>query len=128
MVLASLPVDAMRPAGSLLQSRAMATRRHKLEASKVLTELIRKLLSISDPDELLVKVIALAREFVGADLVTLFLVDGGDLVEHVTEGKSLKRNQRRIKIGQEGLTGWSAGRRKSVIVPDVKKDKRYVEG
>lgn len=105
----------------------MAAKHTRLDAVKRLPDVVRKLLSIGDPDELLVKVLGLCRELVGADKVTLMLVEGGDLVEHVTQGKSLRPDKRRLKIGAEGLTGWCAGHRKPVIVGDVKKDKRYVE-
>lgn len=33
-----------------------------------------------------------------------------------------------IAIGQQGVTGWVAARRRALYVPDVRKDPRYIEG
>lgn len=33
-----------------------------------------------------------------------------------------------IKVGKEGITGWVAAHRKPAVVPDVRRDPRYIEG
>lgn len=102
-------------------------RRRKLNATRVLPDLVRQLLAIGDPDELLARVLGLCNDFVGADEVSLLLVDGKELVEHVIQGRTLRKEKHRIRIGAEGLSGFAAGKRATVVVPDVRKDSRYVQ-
>jgi GAF domain-containing protein len=33
-----------------------------------------------------------------------------------------------IAIGKEGITGWVAAHRKPLVVPDVRRDPRYIQG
>jgi putative methionine-R-sulfoxide reductase with GAF domain len=111
----------------MLEFRPVPVKRRKLDARKVLPDLVRRLLAIGDPDELLVRVLALCREFTGTDEVSLLLVEGDELVEHEIQRKSLRREKFRLKIGAQGLVGWCAARKRSAVVPDVRKDKRYFE-
>lgn len=113
--------DAPRKAAAALQGR------RRLDATKVLPSLVRKLLAIGDPDDLIVKVLALCRQFLGADEVSLLLVEGHELVEHEVQGKKLRKEKYRLRIGADGLTGWVGERKQTVIVPDVRKDRRYVQ-
>ena len=104
----------------------MTTGLRPKETGRSLPALIQQLVAIGDPDELVAKSLHICREFIGADEVSLLLVEGDELVEHVVEGRTLRKAGFRTKIGKAGLTGWCAGKRKTVIVADVKKDKRFV--
>lgn len=99
--------------------------RKKLDAAKALPGVVRRLLAISDPDELLAQTLAVCREALGADEVSLLLVDDDDLVEHDVVGKRLRKERYRVRIGEEGVTGISAAHRQPIIVSDVRKDRRY---
>jgi sigma-B regulation protein RsbU (phosphoserine phosphatase) len=99
--------------------------RKKLDAASILPGLVRKLLAIGDPDELLERVLGIAREFLGADECSLLLVDDDDLVEHVVEGRRLREAKHRVRIGEEGITGCAAAHRQTIIVRDVRRDTRY---
>src|SRR5262245_47437113 len=39
-----------------------------------------------------------------------------------------RRRDFRILIGKEGITGWVASHRKPLVVPDVRRDSRYIQG
>jgi sigma-B regulation protein RsbU (phosphoserine phosphatase) len=108
---------------------APARKRTRLDAVKLLPEVIGRLLSISDADELLHEVCTLANKALGADEVSLLLVDpaSSELVEHEVVGKKLRPTRHRLKFEDPGISAWSAKERKSVVVPDVRKDKRYLE-
>jgi len=123
-----VPRKRRKPLASAARERArpQGRRRRRLDAAKVLPDLVRKLLEIGDPDVLLFRVLALCREFVGADEVSLAVVEGDQLVEQVIQGRR-RRDTVRLRIGAEGLGGWCAARKKTVICPDVRKDSRYVE-
>jgi putative methionine-R-sulfoxide reductase with GAF domain len=99
----------------------------RLDAVKLLPEVIRRLLAIGDPDALLHKVCALANDALGADEASLLLLDpsGRELVEHEVAGKKLRPTRYRLKVG-EGICGWVASKRQAAVVADVRKDKRYV--
>jgi len=100
-----------------------------LDAVKILPSVIRRLLNIQHPDDLLPEVIGLCREFLGCEEVALLLAepDGKTLTEHTVVGAKLRRVHNRMRVGIEGITGWAAGRRKTLLVPDVRKDSRYVQ-
>ena len=101
------------------------TRRRRLDATKALPEVVRRLLAITDPDELLARVLELCREALGADEVSLLLVDEDDLVEAEVRGKTLRKQRFRLRIGEEGVAGIAAAHRQTIVVPDVRLDKRY---
>jgi putative methionine-R-sulfoxide reductase with GAF domain len=100
-----------------------------MDAVKLLPEVIRRLLAVSDTDLLLHEVCALASDALGADEVSLLLIDpdGTELVEHEVVGKRLRPTRYRLKIKNQGICGSAASKRQPVVVADVKKDKRYVE-
>src|SRR5688572_32083065 len=60
------------------------TKKSRLDAVKLLPDVIRRLLDISDADLLLHEVCSLASDALGADEVSLLLTDftGEELIEH----------------------------------------------
>ena len=103
-------------------------RKSRLDAVKLLPEVIRRLLAIGDPDALLHEVCALASGALGADEVSLLLADeaGEELVEHEVVGKKLRPTRFRLKLKGDGICAWVAVRREAAVVGDVRKDKRYL--
>ena len=102
-------------------------KRRRLEASKLLPQVIRQLIT-TEGDMLLFDICSLAQTAMGADEVDLFLMepDGKTLLEHEVVGKKLRATRHRMKVGTEGVTGWVAGHKRYCIVPDVRKNKRYI--
>jgi putative methionine-R-sulfoxide reductase with GAF domain len=100
-----------------------------MDAVKLLPEVIRRLLAVSDPDLLLHEVCALASDALGADEVSLLLIDpdGSELVEHEVVGKKLRPTRYRLRVKDQGICGAAASKRQPQVVADVRKDKRYVE-
>jgi sigma-B regulation protein RsbU (phosphoserine phosphatase) len=100
-----------------------------MDAVKLLPEVIRRLLAIADTDLLLHEVCSLASDALGADEVSLLLIDpdGTELVEHEVVGKKLRPTRYRLKVGDQGICGTAAAKREPVVVADVRRDKRYVE-
>jgi putative methionine-R-sulfoxide reductase with GAF domain len=99
----------------------------RMDAARLLPELIERLVTISNADELLHEVCRLADEAVGADEVSLLLLDeaGEALVEHEVVGRKLRPTRERLELKGKGLSVSAATARKTVVVPDVRKDKRY---
>ena len=109
---------------------AAKKKKTRLEAVTLLPEVIRRLLSISEPEVLLREVLTLANEALGADEVSLLLLDasGHELVEHEVVGKKLRPTRHRLRVLEEGIAGWVASHRLPQVVADVRKDTRYVKG
>jgi len=81
----------------------------------------QKVTSILELDELLAEVVRLIRETFGYYHVHLFLVDGqsNEIVLRASSGhanESLKTRGLRLKIGEQGITGWVAQHREPVAV------------
>jgi putative methionine-R-sulfoxide reductase with GAF domain len=100
-----------------------------MDAVKLLPEVIRRLLAVADTDLLLHEICSLASDALGADEVSLLLIDpdGSELVEHEVVGKKLRPTRYRLKVKDQGICGSAASKRQPVVVADVRKDKRYVE-
>jgi putative methionine-R-sulfoxide reductase with GAF domain len=100
----------------------------RLDAVSLLPQVIRRLLAISDPDLLLHECCTLAKDALGADEVMLFLVDGSRqyIVEHEVVGRKISAKHHKLRIRDEGITGWVAAHKLAQVVPDVRQDKRYV--
>jgi phosphoserine phosphatase RsbU/P len=109
-------------------ARAGKGTKARLDAVKLLPEVIRRLLAIAEPDELLHEVCALANDALGADEASLLLLDPAarELVEHEVVGRKLRPTRFRLKIDAEGICGWVASKRQAAVVADVRKDKRYL--
>jgi len=105
------------------------SKKSRMDAVKLLPEVIRRLLAVNDPDLLLHEVCSLASDALGADEVSLLLIDpnGSELIEHEVVGKKLRPTRYRLKIKDQGICGSAASKRQPVVVSDVRKDKRYLE-
>jgi hypothetical protein len=86
------------------------SKKTRLDAVKLLPEVIRRLLAISDADLLLHEVCSLASDALGADEVSLLLTDasGEELIEHEGVGKKLRPTRFRLKMKDEGISGSAA--------------------
>ena len=113
-----------------MASRGKKTqKRSRLDAVKLLPEVIRRLLSIHDAEIMVREVLTLANDALGADEVSLLLMDksGHTLVEHDVVGKKLRPTRIILRLHEEGIVGWVASHKRPQVVPDVRKDKRYFE-
>lgn len=100
-----------------------------IEVAGRLAGAIHRLHQDADPANLLVEAAKLARKAAGAEEVSLLLIDasGKQLVEHVVAGSQLRPGRTRLRVGAEGITGWVAGHGRTLVVPDVARDSRYVQ-
>ncbi len=96
----------------------------------LLYQLSRNLSRALDLDALFEEIMRGLREVLNYPNCTVLLVDKekGELYSKAAWGYREDIRHWRIKIGQEGITGWVAAHREPLIVPDVTKDERYIEG
>lgn len=104
--------------------------RRRAEEMAVLYQLSRNLSRDLDLDALFGEIMRGLREVLNYPNCTVLLVDEekGELYSEAAWGYREDLWRRRIKIGQEGVTGWVAAHREPIIVPDVTQDERYIEG
>jgi sigma-B regulation protein RsbU (phosphoserine phosphatase) len=95
-----------------------------------LNEIARELTSILNLDELLGRIADLLRRLIDFQIFSILLLDSsGEKLQHRF---SLRFNEnvhvkREIPLGR-GVVGYAAQTRQAVLVPDVSKDPRYIEG
>lgn len=90
----------------------------------------QRIISILDPDELLSEVVRLIQNKLGYYHVHIFLVerDSNEIVLQELSGEvdeQLRRQGLRLKIGEQGITGWVAESRKPLLCNDVSQEPRY---
>lgn len=96
----------------------------------VLNEIARELTSILNLDELLGRIAELLQRLIDFQMFSILLIDAsGEKLQHRF---SLRFNENvhvkhEIPLGR-GLVGQAALTRQAILVPDVSKDPRYVEG
>src|ERR1700730_620252 len=96
----------------------------------LLNEIARELTSILNLDELLGRIAELLRRLIDFQMFSILLLDSaGEKLQHrfslrFNENVHLKND---IPLGR-GLVGYAAQTRQAVLVPDVSKDPRYIEG
>jgi phosphoserine phosphatase RsbU/P len=96
----------------------------------LLNEIARELTSILNLDELLGRIAELLRRLIDFQMFSILLLDSsGEKLQHRF---SLRFNEN-VQVKQEiplgrGLVGQAAETRQAILVPDVSKDPRYIQG
>jgi ligand-binding sensor domain-containing protein/signal transduction histidine kinase len=117
--------------GAIENAKFFEHEHHRSEQFRVLAEVGRRVSTILDVDEVLEQVVRLIRDTFGYYHVAIGLVEGEDVVYRVGSGELWDNRQfhftpSRLKVGQEGLSGWVAAIGTPLVVPDVSKEPRYV--
>ncbi|HXM61660.1 MAG TPA: SpoIIE family protein phosphatase [Terriglobales bacterium] len=96
----------------------------------LLNEIARELTSILNVDELLKRIAELLSRLIDYQMFSILLLDeAGEKLQH----RFSQRFQENIEIKREiplgkGVVGFAAQHKQAVLVPDVKKDSRYIQG
>jgi GAF domain-containing protein/HAMP domain-containing protein len=102
--------------------------RRRAEQFRVISEVGRRITSILAVDELLGEIARLLKETLGYYLVGIALIEGDELIFRAGAGAVWELpdfRPPRLKVGQEGITGWVAQSGKPSLVPDVDQEPRY---
>lgn len=102
----------------------------RAEEMAVLYRLGRNLSQALSLDILLEEVVKSLYKVLGYPNCAIFLVDErrGELYIKAARGYSEGIQRKRIKIGQEGITGWVAAHKEPCIIPDVTRNSQYIQG
>ena len=98
---------------------------------KLIEEANQRLGSVLELDESLSQVVELIREILNYYHVSVSLVDraADEVVVRAgtgEAGKAMRQEQRRLKIGSEGIIGWVAGTGQPLLVSDVSRESRFL--
>jgi len=112
-------------------ARLFEAEQRRAEQFRLVTEVSRRFTLTLDIEELLRQVAELIQQTFSYYHVGIGLVEGDEVVYRVGAGVLLEDTQfqfrpSRLKIGQEGLSGWVASSGEAVLVPDVSQEPRYV--
>lgn len=105
--------------------------KEKVQEVTVLYEVGRALTSTLRPENVLDQMMHILRESFGYVHCAILLVDDNDNELYVKAASGYAGegvDNLRLKVGNEGITGWVAATGKPLYVPDVHKDPRYVPG
>lgn len=104
---------------------------HLAEQFRLIAAVGRRFSSLLDIDQVLVQVVRLIQQTFGYYHVAVGLIEGDEVIYRMGAGPlwddpRFDFHPARLRVGQEGLTGWVAGTGRPVLVPDVNRDPRYV--
>jgi len=96
----------------------------------VLQEATEMILSSLDVDTVLHQILLIVRNYFGATNCAVLLVDPSthELYCRAQNGyEEFAGGRRRLRIGEEGVTGWVAQHKTPLYVPDVSREPRYIQ-
>lgn len=109
-------------------ARLFEAEERRAEQFRVISEVGRRMTSLLAIDELLGEIACLIKETLGYYLVGIALIEEDELIFKAGAGgvwEAPRFQPPRLKVGQEGITGWVARRGEALLVPDVSQEPRY---
>lgn len=119
---------ANQAAMAIDNARYYEAEQRRAEQFRVIGEVSRRTTSILAVDELLDQVVGLIQEAFNYYLVEIGLVEGDELAFKARAGRNWRSRFEsfRLKVGEEGVTGWVVAAGEPLLVPDVSQEPRYV--
>lgn len=113
-------------------ARLFEAEERRVEQFWVLNEVGRKIASILDVDQLLDEIVSLIQGAFGYHHVGIGLIEGEYVIYRAGAGPlwddpDYSFRPARLKVGEEGLTGWVAAHGEPFLVSDVSKEPRYID-
>jgi sigma-B regulation protein RsbU (phosphoserine phosphatase) len=125
-----LTLIASRMAVGIENARLYTRTTRQARTLVLLNEIARELTSILNVDELLKRIAELLSRLIDYQMFSILLLDeAGEKLQH----RFSQRFQENIEVKREvplgrGVVGYAAQHKQAVLVPDVKKDPRYIQG
>jgi len=112
-------------------ARLFDAEQRRSEQFRVISEVGRQVTSILAVDELMAQMTRLIQEAFDYYHVGIGLIEGDEVVYKVGAGvvwddSRFQFEPSRLKVGQEGITGWVAAMGEPLLVQDVSQEPRYV--
>jgi GAF domain-containing protein/HAMP domain-containing protein len=127
--LALLQSLANQTAVAIENARLFRAEQRRAEEFRVISEVGRRITSILAVDELLEQMTRLVQESFGYYLVEIGMIEKDELVFQTRAARDGESEFEvfRLKVDAQSITGWVAARGKSLMVPDVSQEPRYVQ-
>lgn len=125
-----LTLIASRMAVGIENARLYTRTTRQARTLVLLNEIARELTSILNVDELLKRIAELLSRLIDYQMFSILLLDAaGEKLQH----RFSQRFQENIQLKHEiplgrGVVGFAAQHKQAVLVPDVSKDPRYIQG
>ena len=125
-----LTLIASRMAVGIENARLYTRTTRQARTLVLLNEIARELTSILNVDELLKRIAELLSRLIDYQMFSILLLDAaGEKLQH----RFSQRFQENIQLKHEiplgrGIVGFAAEHKQAVLVPDVSKDPRYIQG
>jgi GAF domain-containing protein/ligand-binding sensor domain-containing protein len=128
---AVLQALADQAATAIENARLFEAEQRRAEQFRVISEVGRRITSITSIDSVLQQVAELIQRAFEYDHVGIAMVEDGAAVYRVGAGKlwesgDFQFSPAQLTVGEEGVTGWVAGTGEPLLVPDVREESRYV--
>jgi signal transduction histidine kinase len=112
-------------------ARLFEAEQRRAEQFRVISQVGRHITSILDIDQMLVQVVQSIQQAFGYEHVAIALIEGDYAEYKVGAGQlwsspDFQFTPARLRVGEEGVTGWVAGTGEPLLLPDVKDSPRYV--
>jgi eukaryotic-like serine/threonine-protein kinase len=120
---------AGQAASAVNNARLLEETRHRADQLQAVNDVERATAAILEPETLLSHIAHVVRTRLNLSSVVIGLIEGDELVFNAGSravDRGAARPALRLKIGHEGITGWVAASGKSMLVPDVRLDPRFV--
>jgi len=103
----------------------------RAEHFRLITEVSQRIASTLELNEVMLQVVRLIQQTFGYYHVAIGLIEGDEVVYRVGTGAlwddpQFRFKPSRLKVGEEGLSGWVAATGEALLVPDVSLEPRYV--
>ncbi len=126
-----LQAFANQAATAIENARLFEAEQRRAEQFRVISEVGQRFTSIMSIDSVLQQVAELIQSAFAYDHVGIAMIEDGTAVYRVGAGKLWGENgfefsPARLRVGEEGITGWVASRGEPLLVPDVREEPRYV--
>jgi signal transduction histidine kinase len=107
------------------------TEKRRAEQFQIIADIGRRVASLLDTNEIMHQVTSLLQQAFNYYHVAIGLIEGDEVVYRVGSGvlwndPDFRFRPSRLKIGQEGVTGWVAAHGEPLFIPDVSQEPRYV--
>ncbi|HLG55729.1 MAG TPA: GAF domain-containing SpoIIE family protein phosphatase [Vicinamibacterales bacterium] len=118
---------AAHVAVAIENARLFKSERHYVDTLETLAEIGREMSSILDLDALLTRIAGLTKRLIDYRTFGILLLDevSGELEMKLAVRYGKGAESKHFKLG-EGLVGWAALHKESVLVADVSQDPRYI--
>ncbi len=104
---------------------------HRAEQFRLIVAVGRRFSSLLDVEQVMTQVVRLIQQTFGHYHVAIGLIEGDEVVYRMGAGALWDNPDfefwpARLRVGEEGITGWVAANGKPMMVPDVREEPRYV--